>query len=65
MSEQRSGPDAPAEDAGDRSPAREPVRFSLDGVAYTVDLSRAQAHSLRAVLAPFIAAARPTSADPS
>ena len=41
------------------------MRFSLDGVAYTVDLSRAQAHSLRAVLAPFIAAARPTSADPS
>ncbi|WP_347344409.1 Lsr2 family protein [Microbacterium sp.] len=41
--------------------AGETVRFSLDGVAYEVDLTDANAAALRDALAPYIAAARSVS----
>lgn len=38
--------------------AQETVRFSLDGVSYEIDLTRANAEALRTVLARFVAAGR-------
>jgi hypothetical protein len=40
--------------------ATQTVSFELGGVGYEIDLSAANAAALRAVLAPFIAAGRPT-----
>ncbi len=45
-------------DDTDGSVAAETVRFGLDGREYLIDLSEANAHRLREVLAPWIAAAR-------
>jgi len=39
----------------------ETVLFSLDGTAYEIDLTAANAESLRVVLAPYVGAARRTS----
>lgn len=40
----------------DGSEAAETIAFALDGVAYTIDLSEANARGLRDALAPYIAA---------
>ncbi len=45
----------------DGSEAAETVRFSMDAVAYEIDLNTANAAVLRSVLAPYIAAGRKTS----
>ncbi len=45
-------------DGGD---ADETVSFSLDGVAYEIDLSKQNAQALRDSLAPYVAAARRTA----
>ena len=42
----------------DGGEASESVSFALDGVAYTIDLSDANAAELREALAPYVAAAR-------
>jgi len=42
----------------DGGQAEETVTFSLDGTAYEIDLSTANAEALRASLAPFVAPAR-------
>lgn len=42
----------------DGNTADETVAFSLDGSAYEIDLSSANAEKLRQALAPFVAAAR-------
>lgn len=42
----------------DGSEAAERVRFALDGVSYEIDLSEANAHELRAVLAKYTCKAR-------
>lgn len=42
----------------DGRPAQETVSFSLDGVAYEIDLSEGNADRLRAGLAPFVERAR-------
>jgi hypothetical protein len=44
----------------DGSSADETVSFSVDGIAYEIDLSRENASKLRAALAKFIEAARDT-----
>lgn len=41
--------------------AGETILFSLDGVAYEVDLTEPNASALRDAFAPYIAAARPVS----
>lgn len=41
------------------------LRFALEGRSYEIDLSDANAAKLRDALAPFIAAARPTSSTSS
>jgi len=41
------------------------LRFALEGRSYEIDLSDANAAKLRDALAPFIAAARPTSGTSS
>jgi hypothetical protein len=43
----------------------ETVLFSLDGVAYEIDLSDENASALRDALAPFVSAARTVSRTPS
>src|SRR5690554_3997969 len=43
----------------------ETVLFSLDGAAYEIDLTEANAEALRAALAPYIAAGRRVSASGS
>ncbi len=45
----------------DQTQASETVTFSLDGASYEIDLSEANARSLREALAPFIAASRRTA----
>lgn len=45
----------------DEGAADETVRFGLDGVSYEMDLSTANAVSLRKALEPFVAKARKTS----
>ncbi|MFI0446339.1 Lsr2 family protein [Actinomadura sp. 6N118] len=45
----------------DGRPADQTVRFSLDGVAYEIDLSTKNANILRANLAPFVEKARKAS----
>ncbi|MEV5720385.1 Lsr2 family protein [Amycolatopsis mediterranei] len=47
-------------DDTDGSRADETVPFGLDGVAYEIDLSNANAKTLRAALTPFVTAARRT-----
>jgi hypothetical protein len=42
----------------DGGPADETVSFGLDGTAYEVDLSRANADRLRDLLAPYVAGGR-------
>lgn len=42
----------------DGTEAAEKVQFALDGVAYEIDLSEANARALRDTLAPWIAAGR-------
>jgi hypothetical protein len=42
----------------DGSEAADSVSFALDGTAYTIDLSEANAAELRDALAPYVAAAR-------
>ena len=42
----------------DGSEATESVPFSIDGVAYTIDLSESNAADLRETLAPYLAAGR-------
>ncbi|HEV2639582.1 MAG TPA: Lsr2 family protein [Actinocrinis sp.] len=42
----------------DGTPADEVVRFGLNGVQHEIDLSTANAEKFRAMLAPYIAAAR-------
>jgi hypothetical protein len=44
----------------DGAEAAETVLFGLDGVGYEVDLSAVNAAELRALLRPYVAAARPT-----
>jgi hypothetical protein len=46
------------EDDYDGSEADETVSFALEGVEYEIDLSSANAESLRAALAPWVAHAR-------
>ena len=43
----------------DGGEAAETVHFGLDGIGYEVDLSAANAAELRAMLSPYVAAARP------
>jgi hypothetical protein len=50
------------EDDLDGTDADETVTFSLDGVGYEIDLSSANAASLRDALAPYVGHARRTSA---
>ncbi|MDD7834488.1 MULTISPECIES: histone-like nucleoid-structuring protein Lsr2 [Paenarthrobacter] len=45
----------------DEGSADETVRFGLDGVSYEMDLSTANAASLRKALEPYVAKARKTS----
>ena len=45
----------------DEGAADETVRFGLDGVSYEMDLSTANAASLRQALEPYVAKARKTS----
>ncbi|BCW03995.1 Lsr2 family protein [Micrococcaceae bacterium Sec5.1] len=45
----------------DEGSADETVRFGLDGVSYEMDLSTANAESLRKALEPYVAKARKTS----
>ncbi|GDY29051.1 histone-like nucleoid-structuring protein Lsr2 [Gandjariella thermophila] len=47
----------------DGSPAAETVDFGLDGVRYTIDLSRENAAQLRSVLAPYLRRARALQAS--
>jgi Lsr2 len=42
----------------------ESVRFSLDGVGYTIDLTSQHADELRTVLAPYVSKARKGDAAP-
>ena len=42
----------------DGGPATDNVAFALDGTAYEIDLSQENAARLRAVLAPYVGAAR-------
>jgi hypothetical protein len=42
----------------------ESVRFSLDGVGYTIDLTNEHADELRSVLAPYVTKARKGDAAP-
>ena len=44
----------------DGSPATETIAFSLDGVAYQIDLNTDNAGTLRSTLSPWITAARRT-----
>lgn len=44
----------------DGTPGADTVSFGLDGVAYDIDLSGGHADTLRAELAPYVAAARRT-----
>lgn len=46
----------------DETPAAESIRFELDRVAYEIDLSQANATLFREQLAPWVSAARQTSA---
>jgi hypothetical protein len=46
------------EDDIDGTPAEETVAFALDGIAYEIDLSEANAERLRSALEPFRAVAR-------
>lgn len=48
----------------DNAPADETVRFSLDGQAYEIDLSAAQAQEMRAELIPWVDRARRQPRDP-
>jgi hypothetical protein len=48
----------------DQSPATGSVAFSLDGVAYAIDLSDAHQAELRAVLQPYIDAGRKVTSAP-
>jgi Lsr2 len=52
------GPTEPPVDDLDGGPADETVRFTLDGRAFEINLSAANAERLRASLRPFVAAAR-------
>jgi hypothetical protein len=45
----------------DGGPARSTVRFAVDGRWYDIDLGVANEQALRAALAPYLAAARPTT----
>ncbi|MDR3202374.1 MAG: Lsr2 family protein [Bifidobacteriaceae bacterium] len=45
----------------DSSPAAESIGFGIDGVSYVIDLSNEHAEQLRAVLAPWVGAARKLS----
>lgn len=47
----------------DGKEADETVSFSLDGSAYEIDLSKANAQKLRDALAPYIGHARPSQAS--
>ncbi|MFG1646343.1 Lsr2 family protein [Amycolatopsis sp. NPDC049252] len=47
-------------DDTDGSRADQTVPFGLDGVSYEIDLSNANANTLRAALTPFVSAARRT-----
>ncbi|MFF1832407.1 Lsr2 family protein [Paenarthrobacter sp. NPDC089714] len=47
----------------DEGAADETVRFGLDGVSYEMDLSTANAASLRQALEPYVAKARKTSSS--
>lgn len=47
----------------DGSAASGSIRFGIDGQAYEIDLSTANAARLRQILAPFIAAARRSEAN--
>jgi len=49
------------EDDIDGGTAEETVRFGLDGAAYEVDLSAANAAKLRAALAPYVGVGRRSS----
>jgi hypothetical protein len=49
------------EDDLDASAAEEKVPFSLDGTSYEIDLNKAHADELRAVLRPYAEAGRKTS----
>jgi hypothetical protein len=42
-----------------------PVRFSLDGMTYDIDLTSAEREALREAMSQFIAAARTTTNGPS
>lgn len=48
----------------DNSPDAQTVRFSLDGKAYEIDLSRSNLEALRAALQPYVEAARRVSGQP-
>jgi hypothetical protein len=48
------------EDDIDGGPASETVQFSLDGVAYEIDLNDANAARLRDTMAPYVGPARRT-----
>ncbi|MDO5287316.1 MAG: Lsr2 family protein [Actinomycetia bacterium] len=48
------------EDDVDGGPAAETVKFTLDGVAYEIDLSEENAEQLRSALAPWIGHGRRT-----
>jgi Lsr2 len=46
----------------DGGPAQSTVRFAVDGSWYDIDLGVSNEQTLRAALAPYLAAARPTTA---